>query len=274
MLKLGRIVAALLAVGSLVWVATAQAPARDDEPLSAEQQARLPERHPDADADGDGTVTRSEAREALRRQAGSDRRPGPPPGDRPGADRGRLGRPDPARLLERYPELDTNRDGVLSDDELRAARGRLGRPEVETFRPSPRFFDWLLERFKEADLDGNGQLSREEVTKLRDRYAGPPTTRPADGEGARTGSQVLNRFPEADADGDGQVTPEEFRAYRTQNPGDARQTLLQRYPEADTDGDGKVSDEEFNALRERLRSRLDERTGRRPERTGSQQSQP
>ncbi len=272
MLRLKHVAIGLLVVGSLVWVVGAQAPAGDETPLPADQQATLLERHPEADANGDGTVTRAEAREFFRQQQRDADRP--PRDDRPGDRRGDRMRPprlDPVELLEQHPEWDTDGDGVLSDNELQAARISMGRPDIEPFRPYPRFFDWLLERFDEADLDKNGELSKEEITKLRDQYASSPTTRPTDSQADMGARQLLSRFPEADADGDGQVTPEEFRAYRERNPGNFRQTLLDRYPDADTDGDGTLSDDEFNALRQRIRSRVEQRPGGQPEPRGRQQ---
>jgi len=164
------------------------------------------------------------------------------------------GKIDTAKILQKHPELDTNKDGVLSDDELKAGRAKLGRSgfgpggRPEAFRPDSRVFDWLIENFAEADADGNGQISRDELTKMRDKYAAMEK-----GFGPASES-ILKRFPEADTNKDGKLSREEFEAFRKANPGAMRQALLEKHPEIDTNGDGQVSDEEFNAARDKHRT--------------------
>ncbi|MBN1491365.1 MAG: hypothetical protein JXA69_15735 [Phycisphaerae bacterium] len=160
------------------------------------------EQHPGMDADGDGAITRDEARayfEAhpeLRPQRGRDMR-GREEGDRGMRgredDRGRMRGMDDRRrmgetLLRDYPEADADQDGRLSYEEVR-----------QFFEAHP---ELLLERRPELDTDGDGKLSPEERAAARDRFRGG------------SGAGLLERFPEADTDGDGQLSEDEMRALR------------------------------------------------------------
>jgi len=211
--------------------------AEEDQPSRPDRRAKMLEKFPEADADNDGTLTREEIRAFHRARRGQDA--GAPPEGGASDDRsakwrhrGKFGKPDPAKLLERHPELDTDKDGVLSDEEMRAAREKLGPlgPDGRPFRPHPAFFDWLINRFEKADLDGNKQLSKEELLKLKE--------------------QCALEYKESSRRGSG-------------DPAQRSQRLLERFPEADTDGDGKLSDEEARALRQKSRERGARRHGGR-----------
>jgi len=95
----------------------------------------MAERLLQADADGDGAVSKSELEELRKKLAG--RAGGPEPGGRGGRNPGQM-----------FDRMDRNGDGKLSKDEL---------PER------------LAERLMRADTDGDGAVSKEEVEKVRGR---------------------------------------------------------------------------------------------------------
>ena len=225
---IGAVAASVMTLGWFSGIGSGSATAQDQQ-NRADWQAKILERHPEADTDGDGVLTREEIRafhQARRGQYAGASTKGKAPDDRSAKWRhqGRFGPPDPALLLQKHPELDTNKDGVLSDEEMRAARETLGPqgPDGLPFRPHPAFFDWIIDHFEKADLDGNKQLSKEELLKLKEQCALEYK------ESSRRGSV---------------------------DPALRNQRLLKRFPEADTDGDGKLSDEEFQALRQKSREK-------------------
>lgn len=157
---------------------------------------------------------------------------------------------DRAKLLQRHPELDLDKNGTLSDEELKAARERLrisGGPKSSNYKPDPRMFSWVVEHFAELDLDRNTQLSREELLKARDQY-GAMTRGAAAGPDA-----ILKQYPQADTNGDGKLSRDEYKAFMDSNPDAAKLILLQRHPEADTNGDGTLSDEEYQAAQSKAK---------------------
>ncbi len=199
--------------------------------------AKILAQHPEADTDGDGTLSPQERRAFLRSQAGEWK----------------------SRLLAEHPELDTNQDGTLSDEELKAGKvtidqlrlqrmgdrilqehpeadtdgdGKVSKEEFAAFRATRGGFgmapphqpvlllDWLVGHFEEADLDGSGELSKDELLRLKEKYAGPGVGAfpPRAGRGASAPDRqgLLQRFPGADANGDGQLSDEELRALKAQ----------------------------------------------------------
>lgn len=67
-----------------------------------------------------------------------------------------------AALLKRFPESDTNGDGILSARELAAhIKEQQSSPEMKARLKR------ILQRFPEADTDKDGKLSREELPKLQ-----------------------------------------------------------------------------------------------------------
>jgi Ca2+-binding EF-hand superfamily protein len=105
-----------------------------------------------ADADRDGVLSRAEVERSL------------------------------PRLAPRFDEIDRNRDGNLSPDELRARPRRSGAAE-----------GGFAERFRRADSDGDGALTRAEAEAALPRLGG--------------------KFDRIDADRDGRLTLEELRRY-------------------------------------------------------------
>lgn len=86
------------------------------------------------------------------------------------------------RMKEHFDEIDSDNDGELTKEELKAAReARMGQGRKG--------------KLKEADTDGNGAISAAE----------------AEAAGLE---KLLENFTELDSDGDGEVTREELKAAR------------------------------------------------------------
>jgi Ca2+-binding EF-hand superfamily protein len=115
-----------------------------------------------ADTDGNGTLSRAEVEKSM------------------------------PRLAKQFDQIDTNKDGQLSRDEMKAWKKthkhahRMGNKTDRQARAA--------ERFKHADTNGDGKISRAEAEKNAPRLA--------------------KRFDAIDANKDGQLTQEELRAYR------------------------------------------------------------
>ena len=175
-------------------------------------------------------------------------------------------------MIQRYPGIDANGDGVLSSDEVRAffrnrqnagpdgssGRGperqpgdagssRGGRHDHGPFGHRDDFrrrSEEFLKEHPEADKNGDGRISGDEAREFF--RANPQAMR----------QDMLRRHPELDANKDGQLSDDELAAARSSFDERRRADMLRRFPQADTDGDGKLSDAEMNALREQFRSRF------------------
>jgi Ca2+-binding EF-hand superfamily protein len=125
---------------------------------------------------------------------------------RPGPGAGPMGG---ALLLDRFDEIDTDKSGQLSRDEIKAwiaARQQQMRQRVE-------------DQVKAADTNGDGQISLEEAkAKLPMAY---------------------DHFDFLDANKDGQISMAEFE--RLRDPGAMRAEFLARLKAADKDNDGKLN---------------------------------
>ena len=112
-------------------------------------------------------------------------------------------------LLDRFDEIDTDKSGQLSRDEVQAwnvARQQQVRQRVE-------------DHVKAADTNGDGQISLEEARAKLPMAAG--------------------HFEFLDANKDGQITMAEFE--RLRDPGSMRADVLGRLQAADTDKDGRLN---------------------------------
>jgi Ca2+-binding EF-hand superfamily protein len=259
----GLMVALAAGIGCLL-VASA-ASGQDKTSPAAAKLSRLLDKHPEADANKDGTLTVEEAQAYFQDKRGPGKggsglgKGGPGPGP--------WGKGDPAQMLKMHPEWDTNADASLSEEEIQAGRsamwgmsreevaakilekhpeadtdgdGKLSPEEFAAFhrgRPgAPPIAPWagldrLIEQFTEADLDGNGQLSKDELIKFRQKFGPPPGA--GAGIGLRFGQRGDRPIPEA-----------------------ARIRMLENHPDADADKDGKLSDTEMKAFWEQNRGKL------------------
>ena len=115
-----------------------------------------------ADTDGNGTLSRAEGEKSM------------------------------PRLAEKFDQIDANKDGQLSRDEMHAwkkAHKHAHKHGNKTDRQAR-----AAERFKHADSNGDGKISRAEAEKNAPRLA--------------------KKFDAIDANKDGQLTQDELRAYR------------------------------------------------------------
>ncbi|WOI54055.1 hypothetical protein [Parvularcula sp. LCG005] len=189
-----------LAVSALGLCATALAamPGPGPRPMEGPKtRAEVVDRvsaHFDAmDANDDGYLTKDEmrkGRQEMRRQKGAERG-----GDRPPRDRGmtRLDADESgtvsreeamAPAAQRFAAMDTNNDGQLSADEMKAGRDQRGDKKGDGKRRRG-------DRMTGMDADGDGKISKLEMT-----------------------AAATKRFDKADANGDGTVTTEERDAMR------------------------------------------------------------
>jgi len=111
-----------------------------------------------ADADGNGTLSRAEVEKSM------------------------------PRLAEKFDQIDTNKDGQLSRDEMKAWK-KAHKAGNKADRQAK-----AAERFKHADANGDGKISRIEAEQNAPRLA--------------------KKFDAIDANKDGQLTQDELRAYR------------------------------------------------------------
>lgn len=175
----------------------------------------------------------------------------------PAADRHRMQAPRTrtdveARVRAQFAELDTNKDGVLTQDELRPHR------PTDAERQAMRD-----KMFAAMDKDGNGQIDKAEFDAFhadrmrRDRGPGPDKTtdsRPGmDRPGLRRmhdwhGMMARMMFARAAAGRGGKLTL-----------ADAEKVALDRFDTADTNHDGLLSDAERDAARQQMAARFRER---------------
>ena len=230
------------------------------------------QKHPEADANKDGTLTAEEAKAFFQNKGGRGR--GGPGG--PGGFGGPMGAGDPAHMLKNHPEWDTNKDGTLSEDEIQAGRAAMWNMSKEEIAAR------ILKEHPEADTDGDGKLSPEEFAAFRAKNPMPPFGRPM--PPALALDQLIERFDEADLNHDGQLSKEELVKFRQQfgpglgmGPGmggppmdpakvpeQARAKILEKHPTADTDKNGKLSDEELKAFWEQNRGKFGPGAGKGP----------
>lgn len=146
-----------------------------------------------------------------------------------------------AKVKERFAKVDTNRDGAVTVDELRAMR-------------THKRAESLDDHFKRLDTDGNGSISRAEFDA---GHQGMGHEKHGSGHGddahrgGRHGMVGMMMFRQADADKDGKVTLAEATA-----------GALRLFDSADANRDGSVTPEERHAFRAQMREKwMDKRGG-------------
>ena len=127
------------------------------EGAGGHRHGAMVERLKQADADGNGSISRDEAK-AL------------------------------PRLARHFDEIDANRDGQLSSDEMRAFHQAMHAKHSEERQAR------MAERWKKLDANGDGRVS------LAEAQAGSP--------------RLAQHFAQIDANGDGFITPDEMKAAR------------------------------------------------------------
>ena len=150
-------------------------PSREEMPREKMKQ-RVEEVFKEADKDGDGKLTLDEFKSIK-----PPRGPKPPlppnkpvpPGRGPGPEGQR---PMGQKVMELLKEADTNNDGKVSLEELKAVRPHITEERFKRMDTNNDGFitkedvrDWAEHaraKFKQADTDNDGKLSREEVKKL------------------------------------------------------------------------------------------------------------
>jgi len=115
-----------------------------------------------ADADGNGALSRAEVDKSM------------------------------PRLAEKFDQIDTNKDGQLSRDEMKGWKKTHKHAHKKGNKVDRQAK--AAERFKHADANGDGKISRAEAEKNAPR--------------------LVKKFDAIDANKDGQLTQEELRAYR------------------------------------------------------------
>ncbi|MDF1854844.1 EF-hand domain-containing protein [Pseudooceanicola sp.] len=120
-----------------------------------------------------------------------------------------------------FSEVDTNSDGKLSQDELKAH---------------------AVARFAKADTDGDGMLSSAELVAQAEARADQARSKRFD----RMAERMLNR---ADDNKDGNLSMEEMM------PADRDQARM--FDRLDRDDDGAISEQEFAQMQERSKGRGD-----------------
>ncbi len=208
-------------------------PGRKAKGPSADKLQKLLARHPDADANNDGSLTPDEVRAYM--QAHPDLRKGHgPESDGRGKDGVKPGWEQRAQeMLAQHPEADTNADGKLSPEEARA---------FLKANPPDGLSERLMKEHPELDTDGSGKLEYDELLTVKGK--------PGEMIRERIRVRIIREHPEADTNGDGRLSNEELDAFRIVFQEKHRAELLQRYPTADKDKDGKLSDDELKALKE------------------------
>ena len=175
------------------------------------------------------------------------------PGER-GLDRPQTRAAVEARVQARFARADADRDGFITQDEIRA-RAEAGRAQRQERRGERR-----EQMFERLDTIHDGSISRAEFNDRPALRGGERGERRAI-RGERRGQRFANRggrgmrggfggrgFAAMDLDHDGRVALAE-----------ANRVALERFDRVDSNRDGTISLEERQAAREAFRERMEER---------------
>jgi Ca2+-binding EF-hand superfamily protein len=132
-----------------------------------------------------------------------------------------------SRILEKFNEFDSDKDGKISLDEFMAS----GPNRSE-------------EGFKVIDTDGDGFVSQEEFEEaiMKKKWQ------------KHRKSKLLEEFNEFDSDKDGKISLDEFMASGPNRSEEGFKVV-------DTDGDGFVSQEEFKKAIQQIHLKRKRKTG-------------
>jgi Ca2+-binding EF-hand superfamily protein len=149
---------------------------------------------------------------------------------------------------DQFSALDTNGDGVVSQDELKAALTQLASSSGSSGSVSN---DRMVKLFKKIDADGDGKISSSEWSTFQQKVQ----SFQQQGQ-SPLAALVSKQFSALDTNGDGVVSQEELKAAMTQaslasstTPTDDKVTSL--FKKVDADGDGKISSSEWTSFQQR-----------------------
>jgi Ca2+-binding EF-hand superfamily protein len=145
-----------------------------------------------------------------------------------------------ARVQARFARADADRDGFVTQDEIRA------RAEARRGQRQERSGERREARFDRLDSDHDGSISRAE-------FDARPAFRGGERQGLRGGPMGGlggRAFAAMDLDHDGRVALAE-----------ANRAAFERFDRLDSDRDGTISQSERQAAREAFRERMQDRRG-------------
>jgi Ca2+-binding EF-hand superfamily protein len=159
-----------------------------------------------------------------------------------------------AQVQARFARADSNRDGFVTQDEVRV------RAEARRAQSQERRGERRDQRFEQLDANNDGMISRAEFDSPRAIGGGERGERRAM-RGERRGQRFAHRggmrggfagrgFAAMDLDHDGRVALAE-----------AQRAALQRFDRVDSNRDGTISPDERQAARAAMRERMQERPG-------------
>lgn len=146
----------------------------------------------------------------------------------PHGDRGQGRGEGPHMMMPAFADLDTDKDGKITKEELEARR---------------------LDRIKSMDPDGDGFITLDEMK-----------TRAGEEARLRAEAMAERMFTALDADKDGKVSAAEALAGRMAGP----QGMERFFNRVDADDDGAISQEEFDRAAERMQKMRGEGHGKGP----------
>jgi len=171
------------------------------------------------DTEGSGSLTTDQLQEAMSKNA-PPMGAGPPPPPPSSSD-------DSSSDL--FSSLDTDGDGVVSQEEFVAAR------------PSDVSEEQATNLFNSFDTEGSGSLTADQLQEAMSRNSPPMGA----GSPPRSSSDdsLSDQFSSLDTDGDGVISQEEFAAGRPDDVSKEQATAL--FQSLDTDGVGSITKDQF-----------------------------